>query len=1044
MFCLVVIGQKRVCLSWYLVWMQARHPLGLVAVTLAVMAATGCTSSDDAATTTTTTTAPPATTAATTTTKVTAETDDRLNLVLIWHQHQPLYPENQDGQVTRPWTRVHATKDYYDMAALVAEYPDVHVTFNLTPVLMRQLEDLTQGTKDVYWALTEIPADELTDEQRQFVIDRFFDTNAGIVARFPRYQELIERRDRPSSFSASDIRDLQVLFNLAWTDPSFLAEEPLASLVTQERNFSEEDKAIVLAEHERIIAAVLPLHAELWETGQIEVSTTPLAHPILPLIADSQLALVGDPTGVQPDNRFRQPLDAVTHVERGLDEAEGLLGRRPVGMWPGEGSVAQEVMGMFSSNGVKWVATGEDVLAKTLDIGSFARDSNDLIERPTDLYKVYAADLSRQDDVPMFFRDVVLSDKIAFEYSGTPADVAADDFMNRLGAIARALDAAGAEGPKVVTVILDGENAWEHYENDGIDFLNALYSRLADSDAVRTVTPSELLAEYPEAPELLPPVFPASWFEPNFANWIGEAEEARAWDYLHRTRNDLGRAERSGEVGESDLEIAYEAMLFAEGSDWFWWYGADEESGDDGYFDRAFRELLGLVYDAIGQDRPDFTRIPIVPASFVEPVYGSTELTSIEVDNAVDTRDWDQGGRYEFDDTSLVASVDYAFDKKNLYLRVTFIEEVLGEDNVSFDLYLGFGNAVDGYGLSSGGAVLGFEGSHVLSWTGRDPVVISGPRPHSARSGDSDDTTTAGFDGESIEFALPVEALPAIEAGDRISFRIAETSGGPEGGLLPEAGPGYLPVPDISDLEPLVEIADRLGDDHGPGAYSYPLDVVFVDGSYDLTNFSVGLSGGDTVVFSFDVDAPIANPWSSPAGFSIQTFDMYIDTDPGSGTGARLLLPGRNAALEEGNGWEYALTLEGWDPALYLADEAGNTEETKPTFKMIADPEGRVTARLPLELFGNGNPATWGYAVVLMSQEGFPSSGVRRIRDIETEAEQWRGGGAPDDVNHTRMFDVLHPDAGVQEELLSDYESAASLDGLGPDHFPQVPLFVPD
>ena len=193
-------------------------------------------------------------------------------------------------------------------------------------------------------------------------------------------------------------------------------------------------------------------------------------------------------------------------------------------------------------------------------------------------------------------------------------------------------------------------------------------------------------------------------------------------------------------------------------------------------------------------------------------------------------------------------------------------------------------------------------------------------------------------------------------------------------------------------------------------------------------------------MFGFDVDAPISNPWGSPAGYSIQTFDIYVDTDPGAGTGARLLLPGRNAVLQDGNGWEYALTLEGWDPALYLADAAGKTEETKPTFKMFADPGGRITARLPRELLADGDPATWGYAVVLMSQEGFPSAGVRRVRDILPVAEQWRGGGAPDDANHTRIFDVLHPDAGVQEELLGDYESAVSLNGLSPDDYPQVPL----
>ena len=164
----------------------------------------------------------------------------------------------------------------------------------------------------------------------------------------------------------------------------------------------------------------------------------------------------------------------------------------------------------------------------------------------------------------------------------------------------------------------------------------------------------------------------------------------------------------------------------------------------------------------------------------------------------------------------------------------------------------------------------------------------------------------------------------------------------------------------------------------------------------------------------------------------------------GAGTGARLLLPGRNAALEEGNGWEYGITLEGWYPAIFVADAAGATEETNPTFRVIAEADGRVTARIPLELLGGGDPAEWGYAVVLLSQEGFPSSGVRRVRDINPAAEQWKGGGAPDDANHTRIYDVLYPDSEVQEELLSDYESASSLAGLTADNYPQVPIVVPE
>jgi hypothetical protein len=357
-------------------------------------------------------------------------------------------------------------------------------------------------------------------------------------------------------------------------------------------------------------------------------------------------------------------------------------------------------------------------------------------------------------------------------------------------------------------------------------------------------------------------------------------------------------------------------------------------------------------------------------------------------------------------------------------------------------LYLGVPNATQGLGLSAGGTVLGFNASHRITWTSRDPVNLVGPIGHSASGSDETVTTRAGFDGKSIEYAIPLESLPAVEVGDRIIFRLIDTSGGPDGEELPPAGPGFFEVPDISNLEVLFDLPDPAGDDHGPGSYTYPQDGVFGAGSYDLTNFSVGISGGDTAVFSFDIDATIGNPWSSPAGYSLQTFDVYIDKDPGAGTGARLLLPGRNAALEAGNGWEYGLTLEGWYPALYVGDADGVIEETNPTFTVIADRAGRIIARIPLELLDGGDPSTWGYAVALMSQEGFPSSGVRRVRDINVAAEQWKGGGAPDDANHSRIYDVLDPRAGSQEALLSGYPSAASLDGLGPDDYPQVPVIV--
>lgn len=249
-------------------------------------------------------------------------------------------------------------------------------------------------------------------------------------------------------------------------------------------------------------------------------------------------------------------------------------------------------------------------------------------------------------------------------------------------------------------------------------------------------------------------------------------------------------------------------------------------------------------------------------------------------------------------------------------------------------------------------------------------------------------------------------------------------------------------VPDISNVEVFLDVEDPEGDDHGPGSYTYPLDGVFGAGSYDLKRFQVGTEG-DAMVFIFEVVAPIQNPWGSPRGLSVQTFDVYIDTDPGAGTGARLLIPGRNAALAEGSGWEYAITVEGWDPAIYVAAQDGSWEETKPSFNVITfGDKGKVVVRVPRSLLAVGDPTSWGYAAAVMSQEGFPSSGVRRVRDVEPAAQQWRVGGAPADVNHTRIIDVAWPEAGVQEQLLSGYETIASgrIDDLGPDDFGVVPL----
>lgn len=953
-------------------------------------------------------------------------TEPPLYLMLMWHQHQPLYPKDANGVITRPWVRVHATKDYLDMAAMLEDYPNVTATFNLTPVLLLQLEELAAGAKDAYWVAAEIPADQLTAEDKAFIASRFFDVNPGIVARFPRFQELANQRARDGvdgvieSWGANDFRDLQVLFNLAWTDPDYLAEEPLNGLVAKGRDYEESDKAVLFAEHLRIVQAVVPAHARLWEEGRIEVTTTPLAHPILPLLVDTDLALVGDPTAAMPRERLREVADADLQIHLGLETASRLLGREPQGMWPGEGAVAQEAMNLFSKNGVRWLATGEDVLAQTLQLGSFQRDSNDTVIDAETLYAPYSAQVNQRDPVAMFFRDNRLSDMVGFEYSGMEGPKAAEDFMARLREVYESVDIAAAaeEGrPVVVSVILDGENAWEHYENDGKDFLNALYGELSQADWVETITPSGYLDRFGDPTELND-VYPASWFQPNFATWIGEDEEASAWEYLTRVRQDLRKAEQGGTASEADVAAATETMLFAEGSDWFWWYGSDQDSGDDAYFDAAFRELLGQVYDTLGLERPGFVSVPIIPQAAVVPDRTPDDLITIGVDGNAEAA-WDGAGVYE------AVGLRWAFDKENLYLLHDGDEELAG-------VYLGAPEGSKSPTAASG-QVLGFGSTHVVLIESEEAVLCNSVLDRSLQ----DCPALQWARGSEVEIAIPLSGLGAIESGDLLHAKalLAES-------LIPASGPMAFQVPDVSDVSVFLSVTDPAGDDHGPGTYTYPTDPVFIPGSFDLTAFSVGTED-DEIVFDFEVASPIANPWGSASGLSVQTFDVYIDVDPGAATGERIALAGRNAALEEGNGWDFALTIEGWQSALYAADD-GSVEQMQPSLSLLVFGDtGRVVVSLPRGLLGEGDPAKWGYSVAVLSQEGFPSPGVRRVRDVSAAAEQWLAGGAPNDSSHTRIFDIAWPEPGVQEARLSDYRPATgSVDELVADDLAQIPLLV--
>ncbi|MEB3328210.1 MAG: glycoside hydrolase family 57 protein [Candidatus Sericytochromatia bacterium] len=520
----------------------------------------------------------------------------RAYVALVWHQHQPRYPMRPGTRTfEQPWVRLHAAKDYADMLLLVREFPALRVTFNLTPVLLAQLDDYAEGATDRHAELALQDPAAWSEATRREAGDRFFQVSGPMLAQWPQLARL--KAKGWQAMSAQDWRDAAVLFHLAWTDRAFLRDEPYRTLAAKGQGYTADDARALLALHRRLMRDVVRLHREAQDAGQVEVTTTPYAHPILPLLVDGRLARAAQPGDPLPERPFAFRKDAAHHVNRARRDYEQRFGRAPRGMWPGEGSVAEPVLPLFQAAGVQWIATDEEVLARSLrqDLTGPARGA---------LYHPYRLGTGPA----VFFRDRRLSDDIGFRYNKLPAEQAAADFLSQVQAIA----AAQAGEPPVISVILDGENAWEWYPDDGKGFLRALYRGLTTTPGLQTVTPGAYLATHP--PRALPRLWPGSWINASFATWIGEADENRAWEALREAREAVARfARRHGEA-DRRTQAALETLYHAEGSDWFWWYGQDQDSGRDHEFDTAYRQLLRTAYRQLGEAPPASLAHPLTAA----------------------------------------------------------------------------------------------------------------------------------------------------------------------------------------------------------------------------------------------------------------------------------------------------------------------------------------------------------------------------------------------------------------------------------------------
>lgn len=632
-----------------------------------------------------------------------------LYVAFIWHQHQPLY-KSRDVDATGahqyrlPWVRLHGTKDYLDLVLLLERYPQLHQTVNLVPSLILQIEDYVAGKAiDPYLALALSPADGLSSSDKRFIVEHFFDANHHtLIDPHPRYAQLYEQRQEKGKewcadhWQPEDYGDLLAWHNLAWIDPLFWDDPAIASWLKKGRGFSLSDRQAIYAKQREILARILPQHKKMQDAGQLEITTTPYTHPILPLLADTNAGRVAIPQMKLPNSRFQWAEDIPRHLRKSWEMYQRNFGQNPRGLWPSEQSVSPEILPYISQAGFKWLCSDEAVLGWSIK-HFFHRDGAGTVEEPELLYQPYRLP-TPSGDLAVVFRDHRLSDLIGFSYSGMSPQGAARDLVGQLGAIARKLGQRQGTGsnaleqPWLVNIALDGENCWEFYEQDGKVFLESLYGLLSNQSGIKLVTVSEYLDQFPPR-ETLPSdrLHSGSWVDGSFTTWIGDPAKNAAWDLLTAARQVLAN---HPEATEESNPAAWEALYAAEGSDWFWWFGYGHSSNQDAIFDQLFREHVAAIYQALGEPVPDNLTQPVEehennfreqPQGFIHPI----------INGMGDEQDWDRAGRVDIGgdrgtmhQSSPVQRLWYGVDHLNFYLRLDFQVGINAKVDLANELHL--------------------------------------------------------------------------------------------------------------------------------------------------------------------------------------------------------------------------------------------------------------------------------------------------------------------------------------------------------------------
>ncbi len=1014
-----------------------------------------------------------------------------LYVSLIWHYHQPWYYSASEDFFILPWVRLHSVGNYYKMSYILSKYPEVRATFTFSGSLIVQLMDYVNGglmdlRQLISWKIARgesLSAIEIYSILK--IPGGFFDINWGrVVERIPRYRALRDQAQNVfnlcsslplteeefvkcvadqftgGNYSAAKIVDLAVLFNLFWVDPLIAKYEypEIYQLMQRAANttlpgFTTDDLELVLNAHLDIMSKVIPLYRELSLRNQIELIPVPYSHPLAPIIAD-----------------FGWLDDLSIHVGKSIELFQDFFNYTPIGMWPAEQAINEEVLEVMANKGISWIALDQSILGK-------AGIDYLLVENYGTPWYVEVGGKK----IYLFYRNTELSNLISFEYSKLRSEEAVEDLVNRLIQIRQK-----AGGVRIVVIALDGENPWEHYEEFGSKFLLLLYQRLSELQSrgvLRTVTPGEFIHShgwiakemplgshyyldlsnadiadlpydsYGEAYSLLPRrlvsarVPEGSWAGGELTVWIGDRQENAAWMWLKKAREEVLSALSASNMSEASMRNpqVVEYLLRAEASDWFWWYGYDG-GGSPETFDPLFKAYLAKAYELAGLNPPDYLRADFYPdcrprgvlnAVVPKPVESKPRIDGVLEDlwiNAVNS-----GAALNISiGPQIIKSAYIALDSEYAYLAI--IPWAAGSaGNASIGVYFttpkrsvspyspGYNVKPATYAKDLGIGLFfevlidlrtGFTTVNAANGAGgwiqlyRVPIVL----------------------GEVIEAAVPwnyIGLLPGdvtyLAIAVYVNRTLAESS--TRVGLVHQL---QLPraVVVAPEAKVVFEMTDPVGDDDGAGGYKYPTAAVFTLGVFDLKSFRV-IDAGDRVVFESAVVDLGGNPWGGPNGWSMQYIHVYIRT--ASGEVGRNDTFGLNINIAEEHSWHMALLIApGWgtDPvpvgertALYYSN--GSVVPQNGDLRVYADQAlGLIIVEASKSILVDvGNIDKWIYVVVLTSYDGYGSD---RIRPFSTSPDVWIVG-APDYALAIaanvipRVMDLLAPTAEEQYSMLKSF-----------------------